>query len=146
MNWMGETVPLKGWAKYNAGLDTGPTEATGKESLYTTFREYEIMFHVSTMLPYTDGDSQQLARKRHLGNDIVVILFQEVNKFTFSSVPYFLRVRILRLTHQECGPFSIMYSLLFPKIRKSLRKEMKLVIVLVLPTKMGSRNSCHISL
>jgi len=77
LNWMGETVPLKGWPKYNAGLDTGPTEATGKESLYTTFREYEIMFHVSTMLPYTDGDSQQLARKRHLGNDIVVILFQE---------------------------------------------------------------------
>lgn len=35
------------------------------------------MFHVSTMLPYTFGDSQQLQRKRHIGNDIVAIVFQE---------------------------------------------------------------------
>ncbi|VDN28908.1 unnamed protein product [Cylicostephanus goldi] len=37
------------------------------------------MFHVSTMLPYTLGDQQQLQRKRHIGNDIVAIIFQEQN-------------------------------------------------------------------
>ncbi|XP_064822557.1 rap1 GTPase-activating protein 2-like [Oncorhynchus masou masou] len=37
------------------------------------------MFHVSTKLPYTEGDSQQLQRKRHTGNNIVAILFQEEN-------------------------------------------------------------------
>eukprot|EP00058_Branchiostoma_floridae_P028457 XP_002613948.1 hypothetical protein BRAFLDRAFT_57261 [Branchiostoma floridae] len=37
------------------------------------------MFHVSTKLPYTEGDSQQLQRKRHIGNDIVCIIFQEEN-------------------------------------------------------------------
>uniref|UniRef100_A0A915L4N4 Rap-GAP domain-containing protein n=1 Tax=Romanomermis culicivorax TaxID=13658 RepID=A0A915L4N4_ROMCU len=37
------------------------------------------MFHVSTMLPYTHGDSQQLQRKRHIGNDIVALIFQEEN-------------------------------------------------------------------
>ncbi|CAK5057246.1 unnamed protein product [Meloidogyne enterolobii] len=31
------------------------------------------MFHVSTLLPYTAGDTQQLQRKRHIGNDIVAI-------------------------------------------------------------------------
>lgn len=31
------------------------------------------------MLPYTEGDSQQLQRKRHIGNDIVAIVFQEAN-------------------------------------------------------------------
>ncbi|VBB35450.1 unnamed protein product, partial [Acanthocheilonema viteae] len=37
------------------------------------------MFHISTMLPYTAGDTQQLQRKRHIGNDIVAIVFQEEN-------------------------------------------------------------------
>jgi RAP1 GTPase activating protein 1 len=37
------------------------------------------MFHVSTLLPYTNGDPQQLQRKRHIGNDIVAIVFQERN-------------------------------------------------------------------
>lgn len=31
------------------------------------------------MLPYTEGDAQQLQRKRHIGNDIVAIIFQEEN-------------------------------------------------------------------
>jgi hypothetical protein len=29
------------------------------------------------MLPFSPGDSQQVERKRHIGNDIVVIIFQE---------------------------------------------------------------------
>merc|ERR550532_6735 len=37
------------------------------------------MFHVSTLLPFTEGDPQQLQRKRHIGNDIVAIIFQEEN-------------------------------------------------------------------
>lgn len=34
---------------------------------------------MSTLLPYTVGDSQQLQRKRHIGNDIVAVVFQEQN-------------------------------------------------------------------
>jgi hypothetical protein len=37
------------------------------------------MFHVSTLLPYSKSDSQQLERKRHIGNDIVTIIFQDEN-------------------------------------------------------------------
>merc|ERR1719419_756179 len=37
----------------------------------------EVMFHVATLLPYSETDSQQLQRKRHIGNDIVSIVFQE---------------------------------------------------------------------
>jgi len=50
---------------YNAGLDT-ERDMTGKSSVFTSFRDYSIMFHVSTHLPYTEGDEQQLARKRFL--------------------------------------------------------------------------------
>lgn len=39
------------------------------------------MFHVSTFLPYTVGDTQQLQRKRHIGNDIVAIVFQVLLEF-----------------------------------------------------------------
>jgi hypothetical protein len=35
------------------------------------------MFHVSTMLPYSKKDSQQIERKRHLGNDAVLIVFHD---------------------------------------------------------------------
>lgn len=49
------------------------------QSVYTQFKHKEVMFHVSTLLPYTVGDAQQLQRKRHIGNDIVAIVFQEEN-------------------------------------------------------------------
>lgn len=52
---------------------------TGTESVYCNFRNKEIMFHVSTKLPYTEGDAQQLQRKRHIGNDIVAVVFQDEN-------------------------------------------------------------------
>ena len=48
---------------------------TGEESVYTVFEGHEIMFHVSTLLPYTPEQRQQVERKRHVGNDIVNIVF-----------------------------------------------------------------------
>ncbi|KAK2521551.1 hypothetical protein Q9233_010795 [Columba guinea] len=60
------------------GLDVTHGQ-TGSESVYCHFRDKEIMFHVSTKLPYTEGDAQQLQRKRHIGNDIVAVVFQDEN-------------------------------------------------------------------
>ncbi|KAM4690722.1 signal-induced proliferation-associated 1-like protein 1 isoform 2-T2 [Rhinophrynus dorsalis] len=80
---LGERVRLKGFEKYRAQLDT-KTDSTGTHSLYTTYKDYEIMFHVSTMLPYTPNNKQQLLRKRHIGNDIVTIVFQEPGAQPFS--------------------------------------------------------------
>jgi RAP1 GTPase activating protein 1 len=40
---------------------------TGDEAVYDVFRDREIMFHVSPLLPYADNDPQQLQRKRHIG-------------------------------------------------------------------------------
>lgn len=47
--------------------------------MYETYQDKEIMFHVSTLLPYNKNDHQQLERKRHIGNDIVAVVFQEEN-------------------------------------------------------------------
>jgi len=78
---LGSRILLKGWSQYNAGLDI-KGDTTGKESLYTNWKGNEIMFHVSTMLPFHPDDPQKLERKRHVGNDICVIIFQE------GSTPY----------------------------------------------------------
>uniref|UniRef100_A0AC35U6G6 Rap-GAP domain-containing protein n=1 Tax=Rhabditophanes sp. KR3021 TaxID=114890 RepID=A0AC35U6G6_9BILA len=75
---LGDRVSLKGFEGYRGGLDIHHGQ-TGVESVYTDFKQKEVMFHVSTMLPYTVGDVQQLQRKRHIGNDIVAIVFQEEN-------------------------------------------------------------------
>ncbi|VDK89098.1 unnamed protein product [Litomosoides sigmodontis] len=75
---IGERIELRDFKGYRGGLDTQHGQ-TGVESVYCQFRQREIMFHISTMLPYTAGDAQQLQRKRHIGNDIVAIVFQEEN-------------------------------------------------------------------
>ncbi|XP_072346113.1 signal-induced proliferation-associated 1-like protein 3 isoform X2 [Scyliorhinus torazame] len=101
---LGEKVLLKGFTKYAAQLDT-KTDSTGTHSLYTTYQDYEIMFHVSTMLPYTPNNRQQLLRKRHIGNDIVTIIFQEPGTlpFTPKSVrSHFQHVFVIVRVHNPC--------------------------------------------
>lgn len=34
---------------------------TGSEAVFTSFHGREIMFHVSTKLPFTEGDPQQVS-------------------------------------------------------------------------------------
>ncbi|CAH2991250.1 unnamed protein product [Chilo suppressalis] len=83
LQMLGQTVRLKDFDKYKAGLDNR-TDSTGLYSVYTTYQGCEIMFHVSTMLPYTPHNRQQLLRKRHIGNDIVTIVFQEPGAAPFT--------------------------------------------------------------
>nr|XP_020459869.1 rap1 GTPase-activating protein 1-like isoform X11 [Monopterus albus] len=78
LEFLGQKIELHDFKGFRGGLDVTHGQ-TGTESVYTSFHNKEIMFHVSTKLPYTEGDSQQLQRKRHIGNDIVAIVFQEAN-------------------------------------------------------------------
>ncbi|XP_041097074.1 rap1 GTPase-activating protein 2-like isoform X7 [Polyodon spathula] len=78
LNLLGDKIQLQEFKGFRGGLDVTHGQ-TGAESVYTVFKDREIMFHVSTKLPYTEGDTQQLQRKRHIGNDIVAAVFQEEN-------------------------------------------------------------------
>ncbi|XP_078278093.1 rap1 GTPase-activating protein 2-like isoform X3 [Rhinoraja longicauda] len=78
LHLLGDTVVLQDFKGFRGGLDVAHGQ-TGAESVYTIFKDREIMFHVSTKLPFTEGDTQQLQRKRHIGNDIVALVFQEEN-------------------------------------------------------------------
>ncbi|KAH3767040.1 GTPaseactivating protein [Pelomyxa schiedti] len=76
LNLLGTQVPLEGFTGFAAGLDV-KSNSTGTHSVYTEYRGFKLMFHVSTLLPWSEYDPQQVERKRHIGNDIVVILFYE---------------------------------------------------------------------
>ncbi|KAM7421023.1 hypothetical protein PAMA_015289 [Pampus argenteus] len=73
---LGETIQLQGFTRFRGGLDVSHGQ-TGSEAVFTSFHGREIMFHVATKLPFTEGDPQQLQRKRHIGNDIVALVYQE---------------------------------------------------------------------
>ncbi|XP_044064907.1 rap1 GTPase-activating protein 1 isoform X3 [Siniperca chuatsi] len=73
---LGETIQLQGFTGFRGGLDVCHGQ-TGSEAVFTSFHGREIIFHVATKLPFTEGDPQQLQRKRHIGNDIVALVYQE---------------------------------------------------------------------
>ncbi|XP_037129175.1 rap1 GTPase-activating protein 2 isoform X1 [Syngnathus acus] len=73
---LGDTVQLQGFTGFRGGLDVCHGQ-TGNEAVFTSFHGREVMFHVATKLPFTEGDPQQLQRKRHIGNDIVAMVYQE---------------------------------------------------------------------
>ncbi|KYQ92121.1 RapGAP/RanGAP domain-containing protein [Tieghemostelium lacteum] len=79
---LGEKVPLQGWTKYRGGLDI-KDNTTGTHSIYRKWRDYELMFHVAPMIPCRVEDEQSVERKRHLGNDICLIIFKEGNSTLF---------------------------------------------------------------
>nr|CAD7260314.1 unnamed protein product [Timema shepardi] len=94
---LGDKVRLKGWDKYRGGLDV-KGDMTGKHSVYTIYEGHEVMFHVSTMLPYSKDNRQQVERKRHIGNDIVNIVFldggpTQMNHFN----PSFIKSQFTRI-------------------------------------------------
>ncbi|KAF7219669.1 transcript variant X2 [Nothobranchius furzeri] len=104
LDLLGHRVRLKGFTKFRAQLDN-KTDSTGTHSLYTTYKDYELMFHVSTMLPYTPNNRQQLLRKRHIGNDIVTIVFQEPGALPFTPKnirSHFQHVFVVVKVHNPC--------------------------------------------
>jgi len=78
LEMLGQKVELSSHEGYRGGLDTKHGQ-TGTHSVYQVHKDHEIMFHVSTLLPYVETDPQQLQRKCHIGNDIVAIVFQDAN-------------------------------------------------------------------
>eukprot|EP01103_Thecamoeba_quadrilineata_P008352 TRINITY_DN18110_c0_g1_i1.p1 TRINITY_DN18110_c0_g1~~TRINITY_DN18110_c0_g1_i1.p1 ORF type:complete len:365 (+),score=54.99 TRINITY_DN18110_c0_g1_i1:51-1145(+) len=76
LDFLGERVELEKFEGFTGGLDV-EKNLSGTHSVYTMWQEAEVMFHVSTMLPYFPNDEQQLERKRHIGNDRVLLVFKD---------------------------------------------------------------------
>lgn len=76
MGWLGKHIKLKGWKGFKGGLDV-EHNTTGTHSYFTDSHGFDIMFHTSTELPFSSVNPQQVERKRHIGNDVVVIIYQD---------------------------------------------------------------------
>jgi hypothetical protein len=74
---LGDSVLLKEHRRFRGGLDCKGDDTTGTHSVFATHRSLEIMFHVAPLLPFFEHDVQQVERKRHIGNDVVVVVFNE---------------------------------------------------------------------
>ena len=64
---LGEVQNLLGFKGFTAGLDTKLGQ-TGTQVCHTLWTQFEVTYHVSTFLPFTKTDVQQIQRKRHIGN------------------------------------------------------------------------------
>lgn len=79
-------------------------DTTGTHSIYTKFADIELMFHVAPMLPHFKADIQQVEKKRHLGNDIVVIIF---NDSTEPYSPHTIKTEFNRNFPLRTGDFEL---------------------------------------
>ena len=59
LNLLGKRVKLLGFKKFLGGLD-GDRNLTGEHSVFTEYQSMEVMFHVSTLIPFTANDPQQV--------------------------------------------------------------------------------------
>lgn len=62
---------------------------TGATSVFTVFEGHEIMFHVSTLLPYSAGNEQQVHMYIHYSSFVL-------------QFPYFLSARMYILSYYVC--------------------------------------------
>ncbi|KAG7269903.1 hypothetical protein CRUP_032908 [Coryphaenoides rupestris] len=56
LEFLGEKIELHDFKGFRGGLDVTHGQ-TGSESVYSNHGNKEVMFHVSTKLPYTEGDA-----------------------------------------------------------------------------------------
>lgn len=59
--------------RYRGGLDTMYGQ-TGSDSVFARYQGREIMFHVSTLLPFTDGDPQQVIKGENSPQNTIIPL------------------------------------------------------------------------
>ncbi|KAL5255158.1 hypothetical protein ACHWQZ_G014555 [Mnemiopsis leidyi] len=100
---IGEKVALKGFDSFRGGLDN-KSDTTGTHSVYTRYNNCQIMFHVSTLLPYTENDRQQVVRKRHIGNDIVTVIFQEPGSCPLTPAQFRSHYQHVFILVRACNP------------------------------------------
>lgn len=59
LSLLGDKIPLKGHKGYSGGLDVN-NDMTGTHTVFKSFEEHQVMFHVSTLLPFSSDDVQQV--------------------------------------------------------------------------------------
>lgn len=82
LDCIGTKIDLFNWNGFDGGLDT-KKDRTGKRSVFATWRDFEIMFHVSTYLPLGSGEEKFVERKKHIANDMTTIIYLDTKSTSF---------------------------------------------------------------
>jgi len=72
--FLGDKVQMSRWQGYAGGLSA---THDGTHSIFSKWKDLDVMFHVSTYLSHNRSDPTHIQKKRHIGNDCVVIIFKE---------------------------------------------------------------------
>lgn len=88
LSGLGTLTKLKGATFNTQGLDK-EYDTDGEYTICWRDRVTELVFHVTTMMPTNlDRDPECIAKKRHIGNDFVNIIFNNSgNPFNFNTFP-----------------------------------------------------------
>ncbi|CAG2108537.1 unnamed protein product [Medioppia subpectinata] len=146
---IGTRVRLKGYKGFRGGLDV-TTDTTGSHAFATTYDGREVIYHVMSELPFSHNNRQQLLRKRHIGNDIVTIVFQSkhfrgrafdpsVIRSHFQHVflvvrPHHNGYRVAVARHKDVPPFG-------PPLKPFYRREE--LRAFLLAKVLNAENACH---
>ena len=80
---LGEIVDLSNHQGFNGKLDS--TNLTnGRYHIYYQSSRYELVFHTAPLMPIDKKDSQQIYKKRHIGNDNIHVVWAE-NLFDYDT-------------------------------------------------------------
>ncbi|EAY15394.1 Rap/ran-GAP family protein [Trichomonas vaginalis G3] len=109
---MGQIIFLKNFKSYCGKLDTIENR-NGVQSLYFTDKRLETMFHVSTMMPTKQGDSQQIQKKKHVGNDNSLVVWNEN-----IDIPWNTATIVSQFNDHHVVVFPLSDSLYFVDVRK----------------------------
>ena len=78
LSGLGREINLKGWKGFSGGLDVSDECLTGERAIFNQFKDgSEIIYHVAPWIPQRSDDEYNLERKRHFGNDTIVIIYSE---------------------------------------------------------------------
>jgi hypothetical protein len=115
---LGDLVDIQDHQGNLGGLD--PKGTAGKMSISYADWQYDVIFHIVPLMPTDPSDGQQVLKKRHVGNDIVHIVWSDHYKdyrqdtmlthFNFIIIIIypldqgFFRIQILKKISVECGP------------------------------------------
>ncbi|KAL7714038.1 Rap/Ran GTPase-activating protein [Entamoeba marina] len=82
LGWM---LDIKTHNGFLGGLDKNYM-STGKNIRYFADATKEVIFHDITLMPTQKDDSQQLTKKRHVGNDYVHIVWNESGEYSPTTI------------------------------------------------------------
>ena len=74
LDLLGPRFPMLNYSGFSGGL---PTNDPSTSAIVTKLANFPVVFHVAPYMKYVVDDPQHLQRKRHIGNDVAVVIFKQ---------------------------------------------------------------------